>query len=275
MDFKDLYKIDFQLTDLFAMHQKWQNKSEFNAIGKPRRTDAMLYLRNCNAHYTFKSGEKKTFSAGSTVFLPHGSEYKTIFENPCGGIANTMLIEFSLRATNGSAISVGDKPFILRKETPANCVSMFNDAVDIYSASVIRRAELRSIIYSLLSLFSQRRHNKDILSHRFAPIAPAILYLEDTPCPTKAISELADMCHVSPAYLRRLFHEYASVSPIQYRNNSRIEYAKRLLEKNNSSISEIAITLGFEDTAYFCRVFKKVTGMTPGEYSETIISTSE
>ena len=151
----------------------------------------------------------------------------------------------------------------------------FETAVDAYSASVIQYAKIRSTIYHLLSEFSQRNHKKDILSQELAPIAPAILYLEQTPCPTVSISELAEMCHVTPSYFRRLFRAYASTSPVQYRNQSRIEYAKKLLKNSDCSITEIAIAVGYEDTAYFCRAFKKITGMTPGDYAASSNSSTD
>lgn len=272
MDFKDLYKTDFQITELFAMHQKWVNGSHFNTLSKPKRTDALLYLKSCHAHYTFENNSELLVPAGSTVFIPRGSKYKTVFEAVDEKIGESLLIEFTVRNCRGEPIELGRIPCTIRKETPLNLVDIFTAAVDIYSAPVIGYAKLRSNIYSLISELSHRRHRKDILSRELAPIAPAISYLEQTPCPTASISELAEMCHVSPAYFRRLFRKYSSVSPIQYRNFSRIEYAKRLLENTTCTVSEIAATLGYEDAAYFCRAFKKITGMTPGEY---ILMTNE
>ena len=266
MDFKDLYKTDFQITDLFAMHQKWSNGAYFDSLSKPKRTDALLYLKSCHAHYTFENKDELTFTSGSTVFIPRGSKYKTVFEAVDKKIGEALLIEFTVRDCYGEPMDIGKYPYIVRKETPIRLADRFISAIDTYSAPVIGYAELRSNIYSLLSELSHRKHKKDIFSRELAPIAPAILYLEQAPCPTASVSELAEMCHVSPAYFRRLFRQYASVSPVQYRNISRIEYAKKLLENTTCTVSEIAATLGYEDAAYFCRVFKKNTGMTPGEY---------
>ena len=269
MDFKDLYKTDFQITDLFAMHQKWTHGSYFNSLSKPKRTDALLYLKSCHAHYTFENGSELLATSGSTVFLPRGSKYKTVFEATDGRVGESLLIEFTVRDCQGEPIELGKCPYTLKKETPLKLVDGFTSAIDTYSAPVISYAELRSNIYFLISELSRRRHKNDILSRELAPIAPAILYLEQTPCPTASVSELAEMCHVSPAYFRRLFRKYASVSPVQYRNISRIERAKKLLENTSCTVSEIAATLGYEDAAYFCRAFKKITGKTPGEYIES------
>lgn len=275
MDFKELYKTDFQLTDLFAMQQKWRNGATFSSLNKPKRTDALLYLKSCNAHYTFESGSKMTAAEGSTVFIPRGAKYETVFESVSSDIGEALLIEFTLRLCDGSFIDLGGLPFPVRNETPPRLIGLFTSTVELYGATVIRYAELRSNVYSLISSLSRRRHSKDILSRELAPILPAIIYLEQTPCPTASIPELADMCHVSPSYFRRLFREYSSECPVKYRNKSRMDHAKKLLENTSLSVSEIAISLGYDDPAYFCRSFKKIIGMTPGEYIASVADSQE
>ena len=264
MNFNELHKTDFQLINIFALHQKWSNGDCFT-MESARKTAALLYLEDCSAEYSMGTSKRLNAPCGSVVFIPKGAVYRTVFtsQNDTG---TAILIEFTAIGGDGNALLCGDDPFLLQSDISPYTADHFKRAADIFSASVIRYPELRSVIYSLLSEFSLRGYKKEISSREFAPISPAILYLEQTPCPTLSITELSEMCHVSPAYFRRLFHKYASVSPIQYRNNSRIEYAKKLLAKEEYSVSEISAAVGFEGSAYFCRAFKKATGYTPGEY---------
>ena len=264
MDFKELYKTDFQLTNLFAMHQKWDNGAVFS-IGRHRKTAAFLYLKNCCAEYSLAGGNSFTAQAGAVVYLPQGSTYKSRFISQ-NDTCLTELVEFSIVDNSGHLLLSGNQPCILQAEASPFIAGLFSRAADIYSGSVIRFAELRSILYSLISECSLKHYKRDILSRQFAPIAPAILYLEQTPCPALSIAALSEMCHITPAYFRRLFHQYAGVSPVTYRNNSRIEYAKKLLENGAYSIVEIAAAAGFADVAYFCRAFKRASGYRPGEY---------
>jgi len=48
--------------------------------------------------------------------------------------------------------------------------------------------------------------------------------------------------------------------------NLRIEEAKRLLETGTSSFEDIAAEVGYENPAFLRRLFKRCTGLTPGEY---------
>ena len=91
-------------------------------------------------------------------------------------------------------------------------------------------------------------------------------YIEENPFASYSVDELAAACNISSGCFRRLFKEYSGKSPVEYRNDLKIEMAKSLLENSNATLEVMAESLGFESSAYFCRVFKKKTGMTPGDW---------
>jgi AraC-like DNA-binding protein len=63
-----------------------------------------------------------------------------------------------------------------------------------------------------------------------------------------------------------LFGDYTGKSPSRYKTDIKIEAAKKMLEGSATSVEQIATLLGFANSAYFCRTFKKETGLTPNEY---------
>lgn len=78
---------------------------------------------------------------------------------------------------------------------------------------------------------------------------------------------LADELNVHPSHLARQFKKETSSTMSQFVHQLRIQKAKRLLKKDLASIEYIAGECGFEDAAYFIRVFKKLTGgMPPGKW---------
>lgn len=81
--------------------------------------------------------------------------------------------------------------------------------------------------------------------------------------------ELAAHIYVHPDYLSHLFKEKTGMSVSDYITDVRIEHAKMLLIATEDPISEIASKSGYADTAYFGKVFKKYTQMTPKEYRKT------
>ena len=77
---------------------------------------------------------------------------------------------------------------------------------------------------------------------------------------------LAKICGMNRTYLCKLFAEEAGKTVFGYVTDIKIEEAKRLMKITPKTIAEIAAYLGYSSQSHFQRVFKKHTGMTPGEY---------
>jgi transcriptional regulator GlxA family with amidase domain len=78
-----------------------------------------------------------------------------------------------------------------------------------------------------------------------------------------------EMCHLAdvPARtLERRFAKATGLSPISYVQALRVEEAKRRLERTARPVDEIAAQVGYENAAFFRRLFKRETRMTPGAY---------
>jgi len=77
--------------------------------------------------------------------------------------------------------------------------------------------------------------------------------------------KLADAVNVSEDYLTRIFHREMGLSLWDYLSRYRIFLAAELLRRTDDTIRDIALQTGFQDQAYFCRVFKKIYGVPPGQ----------
>ena len=73
------------------------------------------------------------------------------------------------------------------------------------------------------------------------------------------------MVNVTRTFKRR-FRAATEQAPIAYVQRLRVERAKRRLEQSNDSIEEISWAVGYDDSASFRRLFKRLTGLTAGEY---------
>jgi len=73
-------------------------------------------------------------------------------------------------------------------------------------------------------------------------------------------------------YLRVLFRQVTGISPLDYVNRMRVAYACEQLSYSSQAIKEIAYNAGFDDPHYFSRMFRKITGITPGQYRCSILS---
>lgn len=81
---------------------------------------------------------------------------------------------------------------------------------------------------------------------------------------------IADEIHISPDYLSFLFHRETGTVLSSYITRERIEASKKLLRTTQEPLQEIALAVGYADSTYFCKQFKKVTGQTPRTYRSSM-----
>ncbi|HJB96417.1 MAG TPA: AraC family transcriptional regulator, partial [Candidatus Mediterraneibacter intestinigallinarum] len=68
------------------------------------------------------------------------------------------------------------------------------------------------------------------------------------------------------SYISSIFKTYYGKTPMDYVVECRMEEGKRLLRRGDMKIKAIADRLGYEDSLYFSKVFKKIEGMSPKQY---------
>ena len=73
---------------------------------------------------------------------------------------------------------------------------------------------------------------------------------------------------VNPNYLSQIFRQEMSISPLDYLNRFRIQKAQELLVQTQDTVTRIASAVGFDDAAYFSRVFHRLTGQSPQEFRQ-------
>lgn len=84
-------------------------------------------------------------------------------------------------------------------------------------------------------------------------------------------SYIASQINVSPSYLSSVFNREVDASISQYLTDLRITKAKKLLEETNLLITDISLSVGYDNKRYFTQVFKQNVGCTPKEYRDNLI----
>lgn len=107
---------------------------------------------------------------------------------------------------------------------------------------------------------------------RNSAIYPAVDYINTNPYATVTMSQMADLCHLSPSYFSRLFAREAGESFISYANRQKIQIAKKQLRDTSKSITQIAGELGYLNTSHFINLFKRFEGVTPLIYRQKKIT---
>lgn len=106
---------------------------------------------------------------------------------------------------------------------------------------------------------------------RSAPHADSVVrscerWLKENYTETNAIAQVIEQAKIPERTLKRRFKAATGTTLIEYIQNLRIEKAKTLLEAGQMPVDDISVAVSYEDASFFRRLFKRLTGLTPGQY---------
>ena len=102
--------------------------------------------------------------------------------------------------------------------------------------------------------------------HQDAVVLEVQKWLEEYFAVAAPVEEMVKRSGLAERSFKRRFKKATGYSPIAYVQHVRIEEAKRRLERTDAPIDEISWAVGYEDPAFFRRLFKRITRITPGAY---------
>lgn len=228
-------------------------------VHKDRYCHGLVFQTSGIANYTFDNGTVFDVTPDSIFYLPKHANYsiKGIPESSC------RVINFDY---DGEVFS----PFVLKLKNPTNISGYFMRAENIWKLkSPGYLMKCKSELYGLLYELQKEFGAKYISGKKAEILRPAIEKIHNEYTSENiSISSLADLCGISETYFRRIFVEKYGISPIKYINNLRLTRARELLAANLHTASAVSQMSGYKNECYFCREFKKATGVTPLEYSK-------
>lgn len=159
------------------------------------------------------------------------------------------------------------------------CPSLSQRTEDILTAlfSALREEkEYHELVVSgaLLSLFASLyaeghiapiKSGKGVLA-RERTVASLLGWIDRHYAERFTLDTLSAAAGVTPNYLCRIFKEYTGKTPIDYANAVRVEHVCHELRWGEKNVTEAALSCGFNDISYFCKVFKKQKGMSAKAY---------
>ncbi len=246
--------------------QSWRDRETYGGyLTAPRQHHGLFEIRCREVVITDAAGDSLRCRCGDVVYLPKGAVYKTTFlsDTPT---AETLLVNFDAFA-HGSEAFFADGIRKLTTLAPPAVADCFAEIAALTRGAVAGATYVLSAFYRLLGLLGDAIERERLAADsRAAELYPALDYLNRHIDENTGIARLGRMCAMSETNFRKRFKAYTGLAPAQYRLRARLEKAERLLADSDATIESIALDLGFYDTAYFCKVFRRQTGRTPVRY---------
>lgn len=166
-----------------------------------------------------------------------------------------------------AAVNILHFSLTLLEDGPELVTEIFADEPDNYRTLYhLKETEavtdwLKKLEEGLVRAFHEHKN-----SHQRALIALCCQYVREHLHEKIYLQDIADTYGVSPNYLSHYFKKNKGIGISEYINVQKIEEAKRLLRETNLKIYEISDQLGFENSFYFSKVFKKIAGLAPKDF---------
>jgi len=242
-----------------------ENKRGFSLLRENGRVDYhILYVLEgkCQARH---EGREFLLKPGEGILYHPGQRQQYTF--PADTVTSTYWVHFSGFVAD-KVLQHGDHPVsgFFRLTAPQETERLFGQLVREWQYRQFPFEILcESCLWGIIGNIMREIHTAEG-QNLFIGVSPAFKAMHDHPESDLSVKEYADMCNLSKSRFIHIFTAFAGVSPHHYRLRLRIDRAKQMLAFSDMRITEIAISVGFNDPLYFSKAFRKYVGVTPTAY---------
>jgi len=134
-----------------------------------------------------------------------------------------------------------------------------------------KNVRISELLYGLLLSITQftRVVEDKTFSNLSSKLDQVLIYIEENFNLVNSLQDLSSKIGVSDEHLCYLFKKNLKMRPFEYINSIKISKSKDMMISNEEmKIADIAKAVGFSDTSYYCSIFKKIEGITPGAFKK-------
>jgi len=141
--------------------------------------------------------------------------------------------------------------------------------------STLIRIQLLELLIQLSRIYNLRKTgtcNESVMEKESKILVQRICgYIERQYDQKITIPTICKLFSISPRHLNRLFKQETGKTVIEMAHKIRIEKAKKFLVESDEKVINVAMRVGYDDPAFFSRLFRRIVGCSPGKYKEGIL----
>lgn len=241
--------------------------------------EVLMFLRGA-AEYEFRGGRRLSLTGDHFLIVPPGVKHRATKDMRSPTVHSSIMIDLSAAGLSGSPFTgsevdwlrakIGDKKPVVRTMTPLlrRLARLLHRAVRQYPEANPAPPEAATLRMQIARILIEvaRAGDEPSAGKEAEVVASAIAYLERHSARPLQINEVAENAGCSRSRLYTAFKRETGMSPNDWLLRLRVKQADVLLTTTSRTGMDIALAVGFSSLAYFCHVFRKYTGRTPGEH---------
>ncbi len=247
---------DLFLCGVHSAALSWQQGSTATYLETGREDNLILLMTGGERRYTLPEREEPIAATeGDLMLLPADMRYQSVVVSPQGNTG--IVLGFTLMDRQGETLRLGDRLALL----PRELVGQVRPLMEEIAACCLQsgtRLRVKARLAQLLSLLCEAE-----TPAVDGELMRAVRYMETHLDRAISLSEAAALCHMSPATFTRRFRAATGDSPAAYHRRLRLSKGRELLAGGLYSVEQVALLLGFFDSAHFCHAYSSCFGESP------------
>lgn len=263
IELRKLRNTDYFVKDIFAINLV-PRMPVFYRDSRP--TSGFNYLLEGEIEFSF-DGVAHRYVPGDLIYLPKGSRYTY---RSVSSESRRVQLNFSIfEAATGEELIFSRSPMLVLSQQNYRMEQLLLELWTLsksggYAAEMHLKAVFMAFLYEVI----YNEHIKYVCSSRSNIVLRCIDDIKLNYREQINTDYLCEKYMISASHLRRLFKDKTGNTVTEYINRCRVDSAIKLLVNTDSSVLDIALSVGFDSESYFCRVFKNEVGETPGKYRQ-------
>ncbi len=243
--------------------------------------EILMMLQGANT-YGFKTNRQVELAGGHFMVIPAGTVHRGVHDVRTPSILCAIVVQPECRHPVSSPFTTREAKWLLSKlgmQEPAPMpmpASMHRQARSLHRSIIGHRPDDVSIetkaslrLQAAMLMLEAARHCEQLGQETKENLSRKVItYLEKHHANPISISDLSQIAECSRARLFAHFKSATGMSPNDWLLRYRIQRAAKLLVSTDRKLDAIAHSVGIASSAYFCRLFRKYMGRTPGEYRQ-------
>lgn len=278
------YGIDFSSQPRCTMFGRYRQHDNWIHSGKTAKKDLLLFIIDGNASFQFQK-TVYSVSSGNWLLIPKGTFYSASTPDFC----EYYFLHFDAICENTNQLpplvpvcfqnqlyitaEIKSKMiYLTEKIDSGKKATELTHICNEMNRLMLRTSPIEQLLFNqlfgqLLLILSLRVSNA-IYDNRPPFLKQAIVYIQNNYTKQLSLAMISDHLHVSSGYLLQLFRKHMGMTVITYINLVKLNYAAELLKINEMNITQISNHLGYSDSGYFSRLFRKQFGISPSKFAQ-------